>query len=131
MRAVGTKDPRRRAAQSASTARAADKALYMACVDAWGARSPKRVSEATSFAIRRFGLKNTSSTSLLALRRGHGPARFGPERDGKRAQELYLHHRFGRHRQSSEAATASIMSPSPGPEPVAFGRPAPVGWRSE
>ena len=46
---------------------------------ALGARSPKRVLEATSFEIRRFELKNTSSRSRLALRRGHGPAPLAPE----------------------------------------------------
>ena len=68
----------------------------MALVAARGARSRKRVSEATSFEMRRFGLKNTSSRSRLALRRGHGPAAFAPNGDGERAQELYLYYRFGR-----------------------------------
>ena len=64
--------------RSASTARAADRALYMALVAARGARSGKRVSEATSLAIRRFGLKKTSSSSFLALRRVHGPTLLAP-----------------------------------------------------
>ena len=90
--AVGTKDPCPLPPSPASTARAADRALFRALVAARGARSRKRVSEATSFEIRRFGLNNTSSRSRLALRRGHGPASFFPKRYGERAQELYLYH---------------------------------------